>query len=91
MTETEPTAPFGSPRRSSDCPANGSFWEPGGAVVEGVCLLERLDVDLTRPGLAEYLLETRERLGADERSRKRPRRRTASSRGASDEMSRKEE
>lgn len=41
-----------------DCP----FWEPGGAVIESRCVLERLGVDLDTPGLAEYLLDTRERL-----------------------------
>jgi len=39
-----------------------AFWEPGGAVVEGGCLIERLGVDVRRADLAEYLLETRERL-----------------------------
>jgi hypothetical protein len=39
-----------------------SFWEPGGAVVQGRCLIERLGVDVRRPDLALYLLETRERL-----------------------------
>jgi hypothetical protein len=38
------------------------FWEPGGAVVEGNCLIERLGVDVRRADLAAYLLETRERL-----------------------------
>jgi hypothetical protein len=38
------------------------FWEPGGAVVEGGCVIERLGADLRRADLAEYLLETRERL-----------------------------
>jgi hypothetical protein len=37
-----------------------AFWEPGGAVVEGTCLIERLGVDVRRPDLADYLLETRE-------------------------------
>lgn len=36
-----------------------AFWEPGGAVVEGSCLIERLGVDVRRPDLAQYLLETR--------------------------------
>jgi len=36
-----------------------AFWESGGAVVEGSCLIERLGVDVRRPGLAAYLLETR--------------------------------
>jgi hypothetical protein len=39
-----------------------AFWEPGGAVVEGTCLVERLGVDLATPDLADYLLEARERL-----------------------------
>jgi len=39
-----------------------AFWEPGGAVVEGACLIDRLGVDVRRPDLAAYLLETRERL-----------------------------
>jgi hypothetical protein len=43
------------------CPAERcAFWEPGGAVVEGRCLIERLGVDVRRPELAAYLLETRE-------------------------------
>jgi hypothetical protein len=37
-----------------------AFWEPGGAVLEGSCLIERLGVDVRRPDLAAYLLETRE-------------------------------
>jgi hypothetical protein len=39
-----------------------AFWEPGGAVVEGRCVIERLGADARRPDLAAYLLETRERL-----------------------------
>ena len=39
-----------------------AFWEPGGAVAEGACLIERLGVDVRRPDLAGYLLETRSRL-----------------------------
>jgi hypothetical protein len=40
-----------------------AFWEPGGAVVPGSCLIERLGVDVQlRSDLAAYLLETRERL-----------------------------
>jgi hypothetical protein len=49
--------------RTEVCPRERcAFWEPGGAVVEGNCLVERLDVDVRRPDLAAYLLETRERL-----------------------------
>lgn len=45
-----------------------AFWEPGGAVVAGSCLLGRLGVDLERPGLAEYLMTVREDIeGAHER------------------------
>lgn len=39
-----------------------AFWEPGGAVLKGACSIERLGVDVRRPDLAAYLLETRERL-----------------------------
>jgi len=39
-----------------------AFWEPGGAVAPGGCLIERLAVDVRRSDLAAYLLETRERL-----------------------------
>jgi hypothetical protein len=39
-----------------------AFWEPGGAVATAGCLIERLGVDVRRPDLAAYLLETRERL-----------------------------
>jgi hypothetical protein len=39
-----------------------AFWEPGGAVLRGDCLIERLAVDLSDKELAGYLLEARERL-----------------------------
>jgi hypothetical protein len=39
-----------------------AFWEPGGAVVAGRCIVDRLGGDVRRPDLAAYLLETRERL-----------------------------
>jgi len=39
-----------------------SFWEAGDAVVEASCVIERLDVDVSRPDLAAYLLELREQL-----------------------------
>ncbi len=49
--------------RAEPCPREAcSFWEPGGVVVSGACLIERLGVDIRRDGLAAYLLETRERL-----------------------------
>jgi hypothetical protein len=38
------------------------FWEPGGAVLTGNCLVERLGIDVRERDLAAYLLETRERL-----------------------------
>ncbi|TMK70901.1 MAG: hypothetical protein E6G50_06935 [Actinobacteria bacterium] len=38
------------------------FWEPGGAVVDAACGLERLALDVRRPDVAAYLLELRERL-----------------------------
>ena len=39
-----------------------AFWAPGGAVVKGSCLVERLGVDVRNQDLAAYLPETRERL-----------------------------
>ena len=39
-----------------------AFWEPGGAVVDGTCFVERLGVDLSTPDVATYLLDVRERL-----------------------------
>jgi hypothetical protein len=39
-----------------------AFWEPGGAVLDGNCLVERLGIDVRDRELAAYLLETRERL-----------------------------
>jgi len=38
------------------------FWEPGGAILEGGCVVERLGIDLKRRDLATYLLDTVERL-----------------------------
>lgn len=59
---------------AEECPGERcGFWEPGGAVVPGDCLLERLHVDLRVRGLAAHLLELRTSLEqacpADERSR----------------------
>jgi len=46
------------------CPEEGCpFWEPGGAVLEGRCAFERLDL-AGRPALVSELLRVRERLGA---------------------------
>jgi hypothetical protein len=39
-----------------------TFWENGGAVVPGDCLVERLGLDVRHGGLARYLLEVRERV-----------------------------
>lgn len=39
-----------------------AFWEPGGAVLNGNCLVERLGIDVRDAALAAYLLEARERL-----------------------------
>ena len=36
------------------------FWESGGAVLEGGCLIERLGIDLDRRDLATYLVDTLE-------------------------------
>ena len=45
------------------CPRDRcSFWEPGGAVMAGGCLIDRLGADVRDPDLAGYLLEARERL-----------------------------
>jgi hypothetical protein len=49
--------------RAEPCPGERcAFWESGGAVMEGGCLLDRLGVDLTERNLAEYLLDVRQRL-----------------------------
>jgi len=48
---------------SEACPKDRcAFWERGGAVLEGDCLIERLGVDVRDRELAEYLLEARQRL-----------------------------
>jgi hypothetical protein len=50
------------------CPEAGcSFWEPGGAVLEGRCLFERVDL-AARPALIAELIGIRERLDASARS-----------------------
>lgn len=49
--------------RIEPCPrAACAFWEPGGAVVEGGCVIDRLALDVRRPDLAVYLLDLREAL-----------------------------
>jgi hypothetical protein len=66
MSQIEPkTCPLrlAAQNQSELCPRDRcAFWEPGGAVVEGNCLIERLGVDVADPGLASYLLEVRERV-----------------------------
>ena len=66
MSQTQPgicTLRLVAESRVEPCPRDRcAFWEPGGAVLEGTCLIERLGVDLRQPGLAAYLLDTRERL-----------------------------
>lgn len=39
-----------------------AFWEEGGAVVEGGCVIERLGPDVRKPEVADYLADVRERL-----------------------------
>jgi hypothetical protein len=49
--------------KTEPCPGElCAFWEPGGAVVAGGCVIDRLGVDVCRRDLASYLLDTRERL-----------------------------
>lgn len=46
--------------RVETCPgARCPFWEEGGAALEAGCGIERLALDLARPGLAQALLEER--------------------------------
>ncbi len=50
--------------RERPCPEAGCpFWEPGGAVLEGRCAFEGLDLS-GRPALVSELLRLREQLGA---------------------------
>jgi hypothetical protein len=66
MSQVEPercTLRLAAEGKTEPCShARCSFWEPGGAVVQGSCLIERLGVDARRADLAAYLLETRDRL-----------------------------
>ena len=66
MSHTEPracTLRIAAEGRTESCSEDScAFWEAGGAVVAGSCLIERLGVELNRPDLAAYLLETREQL-----------------------------
>jgi hypothetical protein len=50
-------------RRAEPCAgARCAFWEPGGAVLPGGCVIERLGVEVRGSDIAMYLLELRERL-----------------------------
>jgi hypothetical protein len=50
--------------RERACPREGcSFWEPGGAVLDGRCMFERVDL-AAWPALAGDLIDIRERLDA---------------------------
>ena len=50
-------------QREERCPGEScSFWEPGGAVVDGGCAIERLGFDVRRDDIAAYLLELLEQL-----------------------------
>jgi hypothetical protein len=49
--------------QSELCPRERcAFWELGGAVVEGNCVIDRLGADVRDPAVAGYLLEARARL-----------------------------
>ena len=66
MSQIEPkdcTLRLAADGTTEPCPRERcALWEPGGAVVGGSCLIERLGIDVRRPELATHLLETRERL-----------------------------
>jgi hypothetical protein len=52
--------------RTEVCPREAcAFWEPGGAVLEGRCAFEQLDLS-ARPELAALLLDLRRRLESAE-------------------------
>jgi hypothetical protein len=58
--------------RSRECPEGACpFWEPGGAVLEGGCVFDRLVV-LEDPDLALWLLELRGSLEPARLPRQRP-------------------
>jgi hypothetical protein len=51
--------------RVEQCPGETcAFWEPGGAVLEGGCVIDRLGLDVRHVEPASYLLELRRRLEA---------------------------
>lgn len=50
--------------RVEECPESACpFWEPGGAVLDGRCAVERLDL-VGRPEVADWLIRIRKRLDA---------------------------
>jgi len=56
----------GAVGRHEACPQGACpFWEPGGAVLDGRCAFEELDV-MADAALAGWLLEIRERLASAE-------------------------
>jgi len=58
--------------RDVRCPEEKcAFWEPGGAVLEGRCILDRIDVSC-EPGLAAWLLEFRDALAPGAEAQHRP-------------------
>jgi hypothetical protein len=54
------------------CPQGSCpFWEHGGALIDAGCGLERLQLELDRPDLAEYLIELRRALETARDARER--------------------
>ncbi len=48
--------------RVEECPESACpFWDPGGAVLEGRCAVDRLDL-VGRPDVADWLVRIRKRL-----------------------------
>ena len=66
MSQPDPkhcTLRFAAGGEAEICPEERcALWEPGGAVLKGNCLVERLGIDPRDTELAAYLLEVRERL-----------------------------
>jgi hypothetical protein len=56
------------------CPREACpFWEPGGAVMPGGCIIDRVGTDIRRPDVAAYLLDVRERVEAARTEKGAPR------------------
>ena len=60
-TEPRPCRLAAAALREETCSATCPFWEPGGAVLEGRCAFETVDLEGRAPLVIE-LLELRERL-----------------------------